>query len=202
MPATVTREELVNAALSLLGSPAITSLDSDGDKERACVQAIKHTEGSAFASNYDWSFARRTRKLQRIDRTPENGFRFAHEMPGDSTGGPIAILLDSRVPTSTLRDYSFEDGLVTSDFEEIWCVYPAITDPAGWPGEFRTLFETLLASNLAIPIGHDPGLADYYKTMALGGTNEQRRGGLMGAALAADAHRKTLPTLDFGAARE
>jgi hypothetical protein len=194
--------DLVNAALAMLGSSALSNLDSDDPKARACVVALNQARAQAFAGNYRWTFAKRTRQLQRIDGKPDNGFAFWFDMPADAIGGPIAILLDPRSPTSELRDYSFEDGRVTADYEILWCIYATHGDPDNWPPLFRSTFETILASLLSIPLGHDAQLAEFYRVQAFGNVQEQRRGGLIGACLAEDASRAPLGQLDIGSFRE
>lgn len=194
--------DLVNAALAMLGSSALASLDSDDPKARACVVALAQARAQAFAGNYRWTFAKRSRQLSRLDGRPNNGFEFWFDMPSDAIGGPIAILLDPRSPTSELRDYAFEDGRVTAQYQPVWCVYATHGDPDTWPGLFRTTFETILAAMLAIPLGHDAQLADYYKVAAFGNVQDQRRGGLIGACLAEDASRAPLGQLDVGSFRD
>lgn len=71
MPVTLTKTDIVNGALSLLGQPAITDLDSDDSEEGSTARTWYLLTRQQTLAKHPWRFAQKTVSLT-ADATPSN----------------------------------------------------------------------------------------------------------------------------------
>lgn len=176
---------IINEALAKIGQGPITALDEESKRARSVSLIYGTTIGAVFAAER-WRFARRTVSLTRLDLTPETGYRFAFALPGDRVGPPLKVLTNPRDPDRPLRRFVVEGAELHADHEPLWATFVRRIDPEDWPATFRLAAVTALAADLCIPETHDTTLAASLRQEAWGTPSENRRGGLVGAAMAQD----------------
>ena len=74
--------EIANAALTLLGSDRIISLDDDIKPARE-IKAMFNISRDALLAGYDWSFAKTRSNLSALTSTPAHGFDYEFQIPSD-----------------------------------------------------------------------------------------------------------------------
>jgi hypothetical protein len=176
--------EIANAALAMIGSPAIQSFEDETALARK-VNAVFVDLVESCIEAHGWSFAITTVELQRLATTPLNGYAYAFAMPPARIGQNLVIreTLRSRVP---LRDYKVAGGNVFADATRLWATYRTRPEVAFWSPIFRRFVTTALAAELCVPVSHDSDLAEKLESKAWGAASENRRGGLFQKAMAAD----------------
>lgn len=182
--AILTRATVVNWALSELGMPPSFSDDSQTDMGRLVDIFWPRCQARAFGL-HDWSFCRETRRLTRISTTPENGWRFAFDLPGDRYGPPLKLLADA-ARDLPLRDYTIEGAVLYANEEAAWARLKLAIALDAWPPQFADGFATLLASYLAVPLLQDEDLAATKRAEAIGTPSEGGGGGIFGRLIAQD----------------
>lgn len=186
--------ELVNQALRLIGSEAITSFDEQSDLAETCSSLFDDTI-NALQSSYPWRFTLEKQQLSRLLDPPINEWTYAHAlMPGQ-------LLLRQLFPSAQVgarpvTEYEVFGTRVFSHQPTLWADYQVARDPATWPAYFRNLARHALAAVLAIPVAESAERADYYDRKAFGSPSEGRTGGLMGEARRLDAQQQPPQMVD------
>lgn len=178
--------EIANAALAMIGSPAITGFDDETALARK-VNAVFVDLVESCLEAHGWTFSITTVELQRLAEAPLNGYAYAFAMPPARIGQNLVIreTLRSRVP---LRDYKVAGGNLYSDATRLWATYRTRPEAALWSPTFRRFVTTALAAELCVPVSHDANLAEQLEAKAWGAASENRRGGLFQKAMAADLY--------------
>lgn len=182
--AELTRAMIVNWALAEIGVAANFSEDSETSMGGTVDMFWPRAQARAFGL-HDWSFLRKTRKLTRHAATPENGYAYGFDMPGDAYGPVLKLLSDPRrnVP---LRDYTIEADGVYADVPDVWARIKVARPVEEWWPQFADGFAMLLASYLAVPLLQDEELAAIKLQAAVGSGSEGGGGGLFGRLNAQD----------------
>lgn len=184
------REDIASQALARLGEPSIGSFEEDSDTAEKVNRLYEPTILSLLSA-YHWTFAM-TRKVLSVDAagTPLNEWQRGFLMPPlrtDRVGKPIMVF-NSTVPgAQPFFHYEMQDRWILSN--ETVCVIEYIQRKSEslWPGYFEELAVEALAARLAMPITENQTKAEYHERIAFGTPSERRMGGLMGAAMSADA---------------
>lgn len=181
----IDKAALVNMALSEIGHVTSFSADANPDLadavEQSWQRAIDHC-----VSLHDWKDFRRTRKLNTLTTAPENGWPYAHELPGDRIGEPLKILTDPMRADRPLRNFDREGNLVLSHHPELWARIKVMLDPASWDAGWRSAFVIALAGYLAVPVLHAADLKKEKHNEAFGTPSKEGSGGLFGRLIAQD----------------
>jgi hypothetical protein len=182
---TIDRATIINWALTEIGAGPMFSVDDDSD----LAEMIENTWDPAvdrIFGMHDWSFARQTFKNARLDATPENGWRFGFDLPGNRIGTPLKIMDRAGQSPNPLRDFTIEAGKLYCNAEETWSLCKVAVDPDYWPPEWRGAFVVALAGYLAVPVWQDRDLRDAQLTEAFGTPSREGTGGLFGRLMAQD----------------
>lgn len=188
----ITDVTIINRALARVGAPGIFALDEETSIARQAV-AVYFDRRDACLGLYPWSFAKMTYKLDRLTEEPLNGWRFAYALPGNRLSAPLKVLTDPQRPDYPLRRFTVEANAIYCDEEAVWATVIVQAAPAVWSPAFRLAVTTLVAADLAVPVGHDTALADDLRTQGEGTPSEGGRGGMLGRALIADASGAPTP---------
>lgn len=178
---------LANRALARFGGGAISAFD----EETSLAQQVASVYWDIIDHGHvlhGWRWARRTFTLQRLDETPVNGWRYAHDFPPDTlVTRPSALFTNPQDPDTPLRQFLVEDNKVFSQHETLYGTFVVRKSPDLWPPDFRNAMIMWLAAELCVPVSHHLELAADYRRQAIGEERENYRGGLMGRAIAAEA---------------
>lgn len=180
----LTQAMVVNWALSEIGQAPSFSTDVETPLGGVVAMFWPRAQARAFGL-HDWSFLRKTRKLTRKAETPENGYAYGFDMPGDAYGPVLKLLEDPRrnVP---LRDFTVEADGVYADVPDVWARIKVAKAVEEWPPQFADGFAMILASYFAVPLQQDENLAAEKLAAAIGTPSEGGGGGLLGRFFAQD----------------
>ena len=151
--------EVANAALTLLGEQAITSIDDETDTARAVKRLYTLTLEAALR-DHNWNFAQIRRALARLTATPEFEFTWMYALPTD----PLCLRVletnldsDEAYRIETYKTGAEQVRVVVTDSCSVSILYVAkLDDPALWDALFVDAFVFELAYRLTFAItGHD-----------------------------------------------
>jgi len=180
--------DIVNAACALLGVDPLQSLTEELPGGQA-AQALYGPIVDLCLGLTPWSFARRTRQCGRVAGvTSALGFSHVHQLPADRVGPPERLLCDPSRPNSVVWAYDYdEEGRVHTDCEILYAQYTARVMPGMWHPVFRTAVIHAVAAGFCELLTGNSAMAADLQAKAFGTASESYRGGLMRAALSADA---------------
>lgn len=182
--AEIDKVKIVNWALVELGLAPKFSIDSEttlgGFVDMFWPRALARSFGL-----HDWTFCRRTLRLDRQAATPVTGYRYGFDLPGDRVGPALKLLSDPRRNTP-VRDFTVEGKTAFCDEETVYARCKVFVDPVDWEPQFADAFATLLASYLAIPLTQDAELAADREAKAIGTPSTGGAGGMFGRMIAQD----------------
>lgn len=177
------KANLVNQALILhLGMPGNFSIDGEAD-HAGIIEAVYENCVAFCFSLTDWSFCRRTSKLTAQLAVPDNGWGYAHDLPGDKIGPPLKYLVNPR-DERPLRDFTVEGNAIYSDSAEVWARCKVRVREDAWDDAFSYAFTVVLGSMLAVPILQNKTLQADLKKEAFGGRDDNMQAGVMGRLMA------------------
>jgi hypothetical protein len=182
MDAQITRATIVNGALIDLGQPANFSIDTESELGGTIAAVWQRVVDKTFGL-HDWTFCRRTARLVQRAETPDTGYRYAYDLPGDKIGDPLKVLDDPR-SRRPLRDFRIEGMQLHCDEAQAFAVCRVLVDPAYWDPAFRACFTTALAAYLAIPLLQDDDLAAELHAKVFGSPAQGGAGGEFGRLIA------------------
>lgn len=177
---------IANRALIELGLAPAYDAGNEEDFVSGQIDKVWPDVMARCLTLHDWSFCRRTKKLDRIDIAPENGWRFAFQMPGDRIGPPRKLLYDPRSSSAVLRRFDIEGDRVFADEPEIWGRFSVAVDPQVWDPAFSAAFVVALAAKLSVPLKSDSDMAAILNDQAFGTPSRGNGGGLFGRLMAQD----------------
>lgn len=182
--AELTRAMIVNWALAEIGQAANFSDDSETKMGGIVDMFWPRCQARAFGL-HDWTFCRRTVRLTRLAETPENGWTYGFQLPGDRYGPQLKILADATrdVP---YRDFTVEGQVLYANQADLWARIKVAVAIEHWEPQFADAFATLLSSYFAVPLLQDLELAAEKEAKALGSRSEGGAGGIFGRLIAQD----------------
>lgn len=179
--------DIVNAACAAIGEDPLGSMDDEIEAGQAA--SLLYTATLEFCLGiHNFSFSKEVRQLSRDDTATANaGYTLVYTLPAERIGDPLYLTDDATDPSRRFSKYALVGNRAHSDAEELWAMIRYRASPHRWTGPFKMLMIKAMASELAIPIAHDRQLADQLKVLAFGSPQDNWRGGLMRAAISAEA---------------
>ncbi|MCT7662327.1 hypothetical protein [Shinella kummerowiae] len=181
----IDRQTIINMALTDIGAGPMFSVDDDSDLasqiELQWQAVVDRTIGM-----HPWSFCRRTFRNTRQAGTPENGWRYCFELPGDRIGNPLKILDQAGQSPRPLKYFTIEEGKLFANCEETWSLCKVEPDPDYWPPEWRGAFIVALGAYLAVPVWQDTDMRNDMLVEAFGTPSREGTGGLFGRLMGQD----------------
>lgn len=188
MPAStpVTDLTICQAALQLIGMPAVSNLSDDDDSAAVCNLHYPLLKRSLLAK-HNWDFGIGQERLA-IDATavPLTQYTNAFQLPTDRLyDDPLLVVLVPDENAPPFKDYEIQDEhLLTNQADiYIWYVSKDAELEEKWPEYFVDLMIHALAARIAVPLTERPDLAALYSNMAWG-PDLAAPGGLYAAARA------------------
>lgn len=181
---TIDKATIINWALTDIGAGPMFSID-DGSDMAEQVEAVWQSCVDRVFGLTDWSFAKKTFRNTRLALEPENGFRYAFDLPGGRIGNPLKYSDDPRC-RRPLRDFTLEGGQLFCDVPDTWSLCKVYVDPDIWLPEFRAAFVGVLGGYLCVPIWQDADLRAEKLAEAFGTASQGGAGGVFGRLMAQD----------------
>lgn len=179
-----THADVANRALAEVRARPIKSFDDEDERTQAVVAGY-YTMVDHLLTVRKWHFNRLWSKLTAADAAlDKRGWTHSHALPEDRIGPPIQLVADPQ-HTQAVRFFQLTESAVLSEHPDLWCEAPRRSQPANWPGYFRTLAVTALAARYALTIRNDETTANGKLTEAFGTPSLNGNGGLL--KLAGDA---------------
>jgi hypothetical protein len=180
--------DIVNAACALLSVDPLQALTDELPGGQA-AQTLYEPIIDLCLGLTPWSFARRTQQLGRLAGvTSPLGFAHVHQLPANRVGPPERLLADPSRPGSAVWAFDYdEEGRVHSDAEILYAQYTARVLPAMWHPVFRAAVIHAVAAGFCELLTGNSSMAAEMQAKAFGTPSEAYRGGMMRAALSADA---------------
>lgn len=187
-----TRLSIVSDALAHLGLAPV-DLEAE-DKRAARIIRLYDSTAETCLSLHMWSWSNDTIKLDRIDKVAngvaetENwpaGYMFAHAYPGNFLDAPRALYWSAEWQ-SLIRIFSFANGRVFTNHEDVWARGRIVREAEDWPLSFVAAFTLSLTARLAITETEDRDTSDRFYVMAHGQRREDLTGGMFGRLIAQD----------------
>lgn len=177
---------IINEALTDIGVGPMFSIDDDSELAEIVAnvwpRVMKRTFGMAPLG---WSFSRKTSRNNRNAEQPENGYRYAFDLPGGRIGNPIKLWDNPRRRT-VVRDFAIEEGKVFCDCPDTWSLCRFYVAPEFWPPDWREGYVLVLGAYFAVPVWQDEDMRDRRLQEAFGTPSRDGTGGLFGRLLAQD----------------
>jgi hypothetical protein len=175
---------IVNWALAEIGQASNFSIDEDTPRGAQVAIFWPRTIGHCFGL-HDWTFCRRTSQLSRQEATPDTGYAYGFDLPGDRIGPPQKLLPDPR-SEQPLRHYRIDGQTLSADEPAVYAVCKVPVDVSIWDWQWASAFATALAGYLAVPLLQDLDLAAEKFGQAFGTRSEGGTGGMFGRLIAQD----------------
>lgn len=190
--------DIVNAACALLSVDPLQSMSDDVPGGQA-AQALYWPVVDLCLGLAPWGFARRRRQLARLSTvTSPLGFAHVHQLPPDRVGLPER-LFEAGVPGGSIQAFDYdEEARVHSDVEDLWAEFTCRVVPSMWHPVFRTAVIHAVAAVFCEPLTGNSAMTAELHARAFGTPSESYRGGLMRAALSADARATPARMLPSG----
>jgi hypothetical protein len=148
-------------------------------------------------ARYPWTWTQTTRRLARLTDEPAQHYAYAFQMPSDILGRPRAVFND-QLNRNPYTEYELTGNRLLTDAETIWMRYGRRAEIVLWPGDFYTLFDTVLRSEYALAIREDKSLYSLLQEMAFGSGGLSGNGGLYAQCCSMDAQSKPSPIIALG----
>jgi hypothetical protein len=181
---------IASRALARLGEGSISSFEDDTDTAEKVALLYESTILSLFSA-YDWRFA--TAKAVLVEdgaAQPVNKWRRGFRLPVlnvDRVGPPMKVYNSTAVNSPVTFEYEVQDLWIMTNERQIVIEYIQRKSESLWPGYFVKLAIEACAAAFALPVTENQTKDQYHQTLAYGSPSEKGRGGLMGAAMEADA---------------
>lgn len=189
----ITREDIINQALVVLGEAPLQSFDEETPISQSVSLLYGLTLNSLFQA--EWHFSRVNLQLSQVSETPLNGFKYAYELPNDMIAGTAHKALQNlSSPHNLLRDYTISGNRLYASYGPVYLQYNALKEPEQWPPLFYQLVVYALAAALAVPITGSTSLSEHFRGLAFGTPSQNGRGGLFAQAMDADCRQADTPT--------
>lgn len=179
--------DIVNAACAMIGEAPLQSLDEEIDAGMAAsllYQAVVEFN----LGIHQFSFSKEIRQLSRDDTAALTaGYDYVYSLPPERIGDPLYCTDEPTNASRRFSAYAIVGQQLHSSATSLYAMIRYRPAPNRWTGPFKLATICAVAANLAIPITHDRALADQLKRDAYGTPQENFRGGLMRAAISAEA---------------
>lgn len=154
---------VANMALDRIGiGQPIDALSEQSDEARVCNRWYEKCRDRVLSLSRVWPFQKRRVALGLVEEDPNETWSYAYRYPVNCLL-VLAIDADIRLNATPIE---FELGsddtgrLIFTDQEDAVAIYSHIyTDPGEWPDLFADAVAWCLASEIAIPLRSDAGIA-------------------------------------------
>lgn len=183
---------VASQSCSLLRANTFSSFSEDSNEAQICNT---HYEDHIkfLLSIYPWTFATKKRLLSQDPTAPINEYTYSHIIPAE-TLLIWALFNTDQVGCQPLKDYDIygtdSARRIFSNHETIYADYTIYPNENVWPAYFLQFAIHSFAAHVAIPLTGNADLAAYYDKIAYGSGNANRKGGLLGVAMAQDSKQK------------
>ena len=147
----MTKTEICNRALAILGEEPIIDIDGDGDLNVLLRNTYTFALEDSLRSN-TWNFAYKRASLAQLSTSPEYGYSYAYQLPSD--------FLKLRDTDSTLTHEIEADQLLTDDSSMNIRYIALITDTEKFDSSFANYLAIRIALELAYSITGEAGVVD------------------------------------------
>lgn len=185
MAAGDTAVSICSDALILLGAKAITSFNDGTDESSVCDRLYSDIRDSTL-SMYPWSFATKKVALSRLVTAPGSVWKYAFQLPGDRLANPAAVYQAANVGSPVRKDWEVQGDQLLTNLETVFIDYKYSVAEFAMPQYFVQLLKYMMAWHLAMPITEQTEKAGYWQGVAVGGANENGRGGFFRSATQID----------------
>jgi hypothetical protein len=155
----VSQTDICNHALGRIGNPRIMSIDDADSKAALVCKNAYETTLREVLRNGVWNFAKDRATLARLTALPAFGWAYQYQLPTDW----LRLVKFNGVdihPDGVGDEWEIEGRKILTDAETAKIQYiKFVDDPNQYDALFVTAFTVLLASNIAVPIRQDEGLA-------------------------------------------
>ncbi|BCH59196.1 hypothetical protein RvVAT039_02160 [Agrobacterium vitis] len=182
---TIDKPTIINMTLADIGVGPVFSVDDGSELSENVALVWQRTVDQIFGL-HDWSFALKTFKNRLREEEPENGWRYAFDLPGVRIGNPLKNMEQAGASPRPLRQFTIEEGLLYANCRETWSLCKFLVSPDIWPPDFRSAFVVAFGGYLAVPIWQDENLRADRLQEAFGSPSQQGGGGLFGRLMAQD----------------
>jgi hypothetical protein len=163
-------------ALIMLGAKAISSFNDGTDESSTCDRLYPDIR-DALLVQYHWSFTLKKVKLARLVTVPNSVWRYEYQLPGDRLGNPRAVYNRGNPGSPVQKDWEIQGDKLLTNLDEVFIDYQYQTPEFAMPQYFVQLLKYHMAWHLAMPITEQMDKAGYWQNIAVGGANENGRGG-------------------------
>lgn len=182
-------------ALILLGAKPISSFNDGTDGANTCDRLYPDIR-DALLVQYPWSFTLKKAKLARLITTPTTAWRYEYQLPGDRLSN-VRSVRNSPSPNAPIqKDWEIQGDRLLTNLDEVFIDYQFQTQEFAMPPYFVQLMKYMLAWHLAMPITDEMNKAQYWQGVAVGGGNENGRGGYFRTATNIDGQGQAMQIID------
>lgn len=143
----MTKTDICNLALTILGVDRIMSIDEDSEGARK-LKAVYIPMRDEVLRSHPWNFAITRASLALLSATPAFGYDNYHQLPGDCLR-PI-LIHDGSNP---ITDYKIEGRRLLSNNDTVYIKYvKRETNEALYDPNFATVLAARLAAEVAYPL--------------------------------------------------
>lgn len=186
MAAGDTKLKICNDALIMLGANELTSFSDGTDAAKICDRLYDNVRDQVLSA-YPWTFSLKKVQLARLADAPNSEWSYAYQIPGDALGNGIKAVRASEAVSAPLStDWEIQGDQLLTDLAEVWCDYQYAVPEYLMPTYFVLLLKNAVASEIALPITGTSTLADRFELRTYGSASDNRRGGMMRAAMNTD----------------
>lgn len=184
-------------ALLMLGAKAIASFNDGTDESSVCDRLYPDIRDSALVM-YPWTFNTKKTQIARLVNAPNSVWQYQYALPGDKLANPRAVY-DSAQPGAPVRkDWEIQGNNLLTNMTAIYIDYQYSVPEFAMPQYFVQLLKYMMAWHLAMPITEQTDKAQYWQGVAVGGGNENGRGGYFRTATQVDGqHNPSRVFTDF-----
>lgn len=159
---TVTKEEICQHALVLIGAQPISSFDDGSTEATACENMYENTVQDAL-STYRWRFAIGMEQMSRLVDAPLTKWDAAYQIPTTCLWPLTCYINSSVIDFDRYEDMIFCDA---TSSDEVILEYVARVDEQFWPPYFTQYIIHLMAAQLALSIAMNESMAQSLNSMA------------------------------------
>jgi hypothetical protein len=176
-------------ALIMLGAKAISSFNDGTDESSTCDRLYPDIRDSLLVQ-YPWSFTMKKVKLARLVTIPNSVWRYEYQLPGDRLTSPRAVYNRGNPGSPVQKDWEIQGDKLLTNLDEVFIDYQFQTPEFAMPQYFVQLLKYHMAWHLAMPITEQMDKAGYWQGIAVGGANENGRGGYFRTAANIDGQNQ------------
>ena len=185
MAAGDTGVSICSDALLMLGARSITSFNDGTDVASVCDRLYPDIRDSVLTT-YAWTFNTKKVKLARMISTPSSVWRYVYQLPGDRLGTVRAAYASPAPNSPPNKDWEIQGDKLLTNLPAVYLDYQYSVGEFAMPQYFVQLLKYMMAWHLAMPVTEQSDRASYWQGVAVGGPNENGRGGYMRTAMNID----------------